>query len=175
MKSLPISLPAITKRTIFLGLSFLSFSVPFLLGHPQLLVGTLINAALLCSAVLLPKNLFLPIVIFPSLSVLSRGLVFGPLTVFLFILTPFIWLANLSLILVFQRLYSRFNYLLALAMAAVVKAGLLFGFTQVFVNFKVLPTPFLKSMGIIQLQTALMGGVLAGIVLKGALRGQLKS
>jgi len=172
MKNLPITIRSLNKKTIFIGLSFLCFAIPFSLGHPQILVGSLVNAGLILSALLLPTRLFLPIVVFPSLSVLSRGLIFGPLTPFLFILIPFIWLGNLSLVLIFKKIFSRSNYFLALISSALCKSSFLFISAKILVLIKVLPKPFLQSMGIIQLQTAFLGGLLAFLFFKGGLGGK---
>ena len=58
--------------------SFIAFFIPFFIGHPQLLVGTMVNAALILSGVYLKRNFLLPVIFMPSIAVLSRGLIFGP-------------------------------------------------------------------------------------------------
>ena len=78
--------------------SALCFAVPFLIGHPQLFVGSVVNAALVFAALHFKKYQILPIIILPSLAVATRGLVFGPFTIFLVYLIPFIWLGNMALV-----------------------------------------------------------------------------
>ena len=126
--SLPLTNSA--ANLVFISLSFLSFIVPFSLGHPQWLVGTIINASLFLAAIFLPKKFFTPLIILPSLGVLGRGIIFGPFTSFLIYFLPFIWLGNLILILVFKMLYkksSNFKYFLSVFCAAAVKYSILNG------------------------------------------------
>jgi hypothetical protein len=67
-----------------------SFALPFLLGHPQLLVGILVNAFLVLGALHMKKYSLLPLIMLPSLGVLARGVVFGPFTMFLVYMIPLI-------------------------------------------------------------------------------------
>ena len=108
--SLPVNLSASISILLFVGLSVLSFSTPFFLGYPQWLVGTIVNACLFLAAIFLPKEFILPIIIFPSLGVLFRGIIFGPLTMFLVYFLQFIWLANLTLVFVFKKVSPHLNY-----------------------------------------------------------------
>lgn len=160
-KTLPLVL---AKKTYLFSLTLVSLSsflIPFLLGHPQLLVGTLVNAALLFSALYFEKKFIYPIIFFPSLAVLSRGLIFGPLTPFLFLMLPFIWLGNFILVFIFQRLYLfNFNFWFCLLLSSLTKAVFLYSITLLLFNFQLLPKLFLTTMGVIQFITAISGGVL---------------
>ena len=170
--ALPLSLSIVEERVVFLGLASLSFAVPFALGHSQMMTGVLVNAALFASAMLLPRRLFWPIILFPSLAVLSRGLIFGPLTSFLVYFLPFIWLGNLSLILIFKKTYDRFGFPISALFASVGKSIFLFSFAKLFFNFHLVPRLFLTTMGIIQLATALSGGLLAFLFFKKVSHGK---
>ena len=79
-------------------LAFLGFAIPFTFGHPQLLVGVLVNALLVWSSLRLPLKMTLPVVFTPVLGVLARGLLFGPFTSYLALMAPFIWIGNLILV-----------------------------------------------------------------------------
>lgn len=162
--NLPISLAASVQFVLFIGLSLLSFSVPFFLGHPQWLVGTTINACLFLGAIFLPKKFILPLIIFPSLGVLSRGIIFGPLTMFLVYFLPFIWLANLALILVFKKVFPHLNYFFSVFLAAAAKFLFLFIVANVYFEFALVPKIFLQLMGINQFLTALAGGIISRII-----------
>jgi len=166
--TLPISLSPVLSKYIFLVLSFCSFAIPFLLGHPQLLVGSLVNAALFLSAILLSQRLFLPIIFFPSLAVLSHGLIFGPLTPFLILMTPFIWLGNLLLVLSFKKVFtlSHANFPLTIIAASFFKMTFLYFSASVLFKLSLLPKLFLTTMGLIQGVTALTGGLIAFVVVK---------
>jgi len=164
-----LSLPLInsTAALVFTGLSFLSFIVPFSLGHPQWLVGTIINASLFLAAIFLPKKFFAPLIILPSLGVLGRGIIFGPFTSFLIYFLPFIWLGNLILILVFKMLYKKssdFKYFLFMFFAATAKYLFLMAIANLYFKFHLVPVVFLQAMGINQLLTAIGGGIIAWII-----------
>ena len=79
---------------------------------------------------------------------------------------PFIWIGNSILIFSFKylNLKKNKNYLLTLIIGSGLKAGFLF--TSAFVLFKlgIIPIIFLTAMGIMQLTTALGGGVAAYVV-----------
>jgi hypothetical protein len=165
---LPAALSPALTRTIFITLSFCSFAIPFSLGHPQLLVGSLVNAALFLSALLLPQRLFLPIIFFPSLAVLSRGLIFGPLTPFLIYTIPFIWLGNFLLIVSFKKIIavSQANFALSIISASILKMTFLYLSASLLFKLSLLPKLFLTTMGPVQGITALTGGLIAFVVFK---------
>lgn len=156
--SLPIQISEFAQVLFFAGVSILSFFVPFAFGHPQWLVGTVVNASLFSGAIYLPKKYFLPLIIFPSLGVLARSLVFGPFTYFLVYFLPFIWLGNLVLILVFKRT--------GFVAASAAKFLFLFIFANIYFSFHLVPKLFLQTMGIFQLLTALAGGAISYLIFK---------
>jgi len=167
--SLPVELKATSQTILFIGLSALAFFTPFFIGHPQLAVGTIVNAGLFLSAIFLPKKYILPAVIFPSLGVLARGVIFGPFTPFLMYFLPFIWLGNLFLIFIFLSLISadkRYGFIIAGGVAGVGKFLLLFLFANIYFKFSVVPAVFLQVMGLNQLATALAGGLIAYLIFK---------
>jgi len=161
-----LALPLISQKTLTIILSLLSFIVPFSLGHPQLLVGTIVNAAILTAALYLPLNLSLPIILLPSIAVLSRGLIFGPFTKFLVIFLPAIWLGNWLLYLTFRKTYleKKLPYFISLIFSAGFKTLFLFSFALILYNLKIVPPLFLKTMGVIQFITAVLGGIVIFIL-----------
>jgi len=166
------------NTVVFAGVAFLSLMVPFGFGHPQWLIGTIINAILFLAVLFLPKKYWLPLIIFPSLGVLARGLIFGPLTVFLIYFLPFIWLGNYILMLVFEKAINKdkifqldnfrfyFKYFFAVLLAGLAKFAFLFITANLYFNLKVVPKVFIASMGLNQLGTALAGGVISILVFK---------
>jgi len=165
-KNKVISLTLVSEKTLFLGLAFLSFSIPFSLGHSQLLTGTLVNAFLFSAALFLPKRLLWPLLFLPSLAVLSRGLIFGPLTVFLIFLLPFVWVGNFLLVFIFKKVYNLLGFGLGVLSAALSKQIFLFTFTFAFFKIGLLPRLFLTTMGLNQFLTASLGGLLAWLIFK---------
>ncbi len=166
------------QSLIFAGVAFLSLMVPFGFGHPQWLIGTIVNAILFLAVLFLPKKYWLPLIIFPSLGVLARGAIFGPFTFFLIYFLPFIWLANYVLMLVFEKVIRKdkiletnnfkfyFNYLFAVLVASLAKFAFLYLTANLYFNLEVVPEIFVASMGLNQLGTALAGGVISLLVYK---------
>lgn len=97
----------------------------------------------------------------PSVSVLSRGLIFGPFTPALAWMLPFIWMGNLVMCWIFKKMKEGKDGkedIGGILIAAIVKAGLLFLAALVLFNFNVVPKIFLTSFGLMQFVTALLGG-----------------
>jgi len=165
LASLPLPIIMENKKAMlfFVSIFSLSFFVPFFLSHSQLLTGIIVNACLFSAAVFMPKRFFIPLIVFPSLGVLARGIIFGPLTVFLIYFLPFIWLSNLILISVFKKFYS-LNSFISVFIAAVAKYLFLFITASLYFKFKFIPAVFLQTMGINQFLTALIGGIIFLII-----------
>jgi hypothetical protein len=143
--------------------SALAFFVPLAIGHPQFVVGVLVNCAIVLSALNLKEYKLLPVIILPSLAVLSRGIIFGPFTMYLVYMIPFIWAGNFILLFAFKELKLRrkLKGIYTLAIGAISKSAVLFLSAFILVKSGILPSPFLVSMGIIQFYTAIAGGALA--------------
>jgi hypothetical protein len=143
--------------------SMIAFFVPFFIGQPQLIVGTVVNAMLIISALNLKGAKLLPVIILPSLATLSRGLVFGPFTIYLLYLIPFIWIGNSLLVYCFKliKLKMKKNYFVTLLVSSSVKSIFLFSITYALFLFNLVPVIFLTAMGLMQITTALLGGLVA--------------
>ncbi len=152
-------------------LSAIAFFLPFILGHPQILVGIIVNAMLIVGATYLKGHKMLPLILLPSLGVLTVGILFGTYTLFLLYLIPLIWLGNAVYVYVYKHMsFKKNNWkgnILGIGVASVLKAGLLFGATFVLVKLSIVPSVFLTAMGVLQLTTALIGGILAVGLVKG--------
>jgi hypothetical protein len=145
------------------ALAALGFLIPFTMGHPQILVGVLVNALLIRAAMTLPMNKALPIAFTPTIGVLARGLLFGPFTLYLVFLTPFIWAGNYLLMWAFKR---GFGFVPTLIGGSIAKAGLLYGSALILYFAGIIPAIMLPAMGLMQLTTALAGGILAFVEMK---------
>ncbi len=143
--------------------SLAGFFIPFFIGHPQLLVGALVNAFLISAGMHLKGYKVLPIIIMPSLGVLSRGIIFGPYTPYLLYIIPFIWIGNSLLVLSFKyfKTNKKINYWITLLIGIILKAGFLFSIAYLLFKIGILPVMFLTVMGILQATTALLGGLIA--------------
>ena len=142
--------------------SVLAFSIPFLLAGPQLFIGTIVNMSLIGSALYLKGRKLLPIMILPSLGVLSRGVIFGPLTFYLVYLLPFIWLGNAILVfsIKFFHLKAKRSYFFSAVLGSGFKFAFLFLSALLLYTLGIIPAAFLIAMGILQLITAISAGMI---------------
>jgi len=139
------------------------FFLPLLVGHPQIFVGIIVNTMLIASALNIKGYKLLPVIIAPSLGALSRGMLFGPFTIFLVYMIPFIWIGNAILVFSFKwmKLRLKKNYWLTLTVGAGAKSLFLFGAAFILYSLNIVPVIFLTAMGIMQLITAVSGGIAA--------------
>jgi hypothetical protein len=143
-------------------LSSLSFLIPVFIGHPQVLVGIVVNALIVRSALTMKRWKNLPTILLPSLGALTRGILFGPFTIYLAYLIPFIWLGNFVLAY-FVKLFSkvRLGAILIIVVSSALKASVIFLPTLLLIQTQTIPKMFLQSMGIVQFITALIGSSIA--------------
>jgi len=146
---------------ILLGIAILA---P-LLGHQQFITGTIVNATLFISAGLLGGQAAILIGLVPSVIALS----FGLLPAVLAPLVPFIMLSNTILVLTFICLKDK-NYWLRVIPASLLKYLFLFATSSIVINLllkKEVTQKVAAMMSWPQLVTALLGGILAYLFLKG--------
>ncbi len=134
------------------------FVIPFLIGHPQLLVWTIVNAALVLAALNLKNTKLLPIIILPSIAVLMRWIIFWPYTVFLLYLIPFIWIGNWLLV---SAMKLQINKWLRLIIGIVSKTIFIIAAVVILSKLNIVPSVLIKSMWAMQLYTVVLGGSLA--------------
>jgi hypothetical protein len=147
----------------FGALTAIAVLVPLLLGQPQLLVGSAVNFMLIMAAINVRGwKKILPLIVLPSVAAVAGGFLFGPFTIFLVYMVPFIWVGNAILVFVFKYLYvtKGKNYAITLLIAAGLKAGFLFATALLLINLSILPLIFAMAMGVMQIVTAIVGGFL---------------
>jgi len=142
---------------------FLGFFIPLFFSHPQIITGALVNAFLILSALHFKGYKSLYLVFIPSIAALLRGVLFGPFTIFLVYMLPFIWIGNTILILIFKKMFvvEGKNYFVVLLIASLLKALFLFIMAYILFSFSLVPKLFLTAFGIMQFITACLGGVIA--------------
>lgn len=141
------------------GLATLGFLLSFTVGHPQLLVGVLVNALIIRAALSLPRHRGLPVVFTPVFGAIFRGVIFGPWTIVLVYLAPFIWAGNYVVYRAFREGMGR--YFAVLLLSSLTKAGLIYSGAYILHAIGLVPGFMLYSMGVIQFVTALIGGIIA--------------
>jgi hypothetical protein len=147
------------------GFSFLAFAIPFLFPHPQAVTGVLVNAFLVVAALSMKGRSVLPVILLPSVGALANGLLFGPLTIFLVYLIPFIWIGNFLLVFGIKRLAHEggLGYWASGIASSVVKAAAIFLPAYGLHLAGLLPEALLVPMGILQAGTALAGVAIVGV------------
>ena len=157
-----IGVSQVQESLYLIVLSVFSFFLPFVLGHPQWVIGIIVNAALIFGATYLRGYKLLPLILLPSLGVLSVGLIFGSFTWYLVYIIPFIWAGNAIYVYGYKYLaFKKQIKLVAILIASVVKTSVIFAGTYLLYSLGVVPAIFLTLMGILQLVTAVAGGILA--------------
>ncbi len=159
----------------FLGgiLSSIFGSTSVISTNSQLIVGTIVNAALVTSAINLKGwGKILGIVTMPSISTILSGYVFGTASVYMVYMIPAIWLGNFALIYSYKFLMLGKNkhYFLAGIIGIIVKVAIIFGLFNLINVFRVFPeklvTTLSTAMGTTQLITATLGVIVAFIIYK---------
>ncbi len=144
--------------------SFLAFSIPFFFPHPQLLTGVIVNAFLVFAALGMEGRSVLPVVMLPSIGAVANGLLFGPLTIFLVYLVPFIWIGNFVFVFGIKHVMQEKEggFVEAGAASALLKASAIFLPAYLLYLGGVFPEALLLPMGAVQLATAVGGIIVVG-------------
>ncbi|HBK33933.1 TPA: iron hydrogenase [Candidatus Uhrbacteria bacterium] len=142
----------------------LSIAIPSVI-HSQYVTGPIVNALLIIATILLGPFEAVLIGLIPSTVALSVGLLPLPLAP----MVPFIMIGNALFIACVSFLRAR-SYPLAITVAALVKFAFLYGAVTLLMK-TFLATPLVSAlsvmMGYPQFVTALIGGVIAYLFLKG--------
>jgi len=154
----------ITATTKIIAFSLLLFAVPLLLSWPQLLVGSIVNFLLMLAAIQYKDyKIMIPLVMLPSIAAVMHGVMFWSFSIFLVYMMPAIWLGNFLLVRSIHHLKSRFFGILIWWIAKVL---VIFLITYILTYFWILPGFFLKTMGMIQIFTFLIGWTFAYVFIK---------
>ena len=174
IQTILIFLIALLVPTFFGGiLSKIFGSTSVISTNSQLIVGTIVNAALVVSAINLKGwAKILGIVTMPSISTILSGYVFGTASVYMVYMIPAIWIGNFALIYSYKFLMLGKNkhYFLAGIVGIIVKVAIIFALFNLNNLFGVFPeklvTTLSTAMGTTQLITATLGVILAFIIYK---------
>jgi hypothetical protein len=142
--------------------AMIAFFTPFYLVQSQLFVGVIVNMMLISGALYSKGREMLPLIFLPSLAVLSRGLLFGDLTMYLLYMLPFIWIGNAILVYSVKSLYLKKNNDLfkSAAFGSALKAMFLLACAGVLLTAGLVPEDFLMAFGIVQLVTAVAAALI---------------
>lgn len=157
------------QMTQFLFVSGLAILIPFYI-HIQWLTGPIVNALLIISLFLIGIRAAFFVSLVPSVVALSAGL----LPAILAPMIPFIMIGNIIFVLSIEFFYSRFSnnkfsYWASLLLASLFKFAFLF-WSVSFISKLLLKSELSVKVAQIlswpQFYTALLGGIIAFVVLK---------
>lgn len=141
--------------------------------NSQLIIGTIVNATLVVSAINLKGwAKILGIVTMPSISTILSGYVFGIASVYMVYMIPAIWIGNFALIYSYKFLMLGKNkhYFLAGIVGIIVKVAIIFALFNLINLFGVFPEKFVdnlrNAMGMTQFITATLGVIAAFVIYK---------
>ena len=174
MQTILIFLIALLVPT-FLGgiLSKIFGSTSVISTNSQLIVGTIVNAALVVSAINLKGwAKILGVVTMPSISTILSGYVFGTASVYMVYMIHAIWIGNFALIYSYKFLMLGKNkhYFLAGIVGIIVKVAIIFALFNLINLFGIFPEKFVdnlrNAMGMTQFITATLGVIAAFVIYK---------
>lgn len=132
--------------------------------NSQLIVGSIVNTALIVSAINLKGwKRILFVVTMPSISTILSGYIFGPLSMPMIYMIPAIWLGNFALVYSYKfiMLAKNKNYFVTGIVGIIIKVAIIFGYFSILKLFGIFPEKAIatlqKSMSVIQLATATIG------------------
>lgn len=151
-----------------LGLVSVATFLPFVL-HLQLLTGPIINAILIVTLIVVGIRSALVVALIPSMMALAGGL----LPLVLAPTIPFIMLSNVLMLLCVDWLYNRSFDVKGFGLGVIIGSSVKSIFLFVLASFviRLIGNPIATQMvpklfGILQLATALAGGLIAFVFLK---------
>lgn len=140
-------------------------------SNSQLIVGSIVNVALIVSALNLKGPLkILGVVTMPSISTILSGYVFKTASPFMAYMIPAIWIGNFLLIYMYKLIVvnKKKNYILASIVGIALKVAVIFGGFSLLNAFGIFPfklvTNLQVAMSTTQLITATIGAVITYII-----------
>lgn len=141
--------------------------------NSQLIIGSLVNTALIMTAINLKGwTKILGIVTMPSVATILGGYVFKTASVYMVWMIPAIWIGNLALIYAYKliMLAKNKNYFLAGVIGIAVKVAVIFGVFSILKAFGIFPeklvTNLQVAMGSTQAITATIGMIISFVIYK---------
>lgn len=141
-------------------------------NNSQLIVGSIVNAALIVTAINLKGWKILGVVTMPSISTIFSGYVFGTSSTYLTWMIPAIWIGNFILVFSFKyfMLNKNMNYFLAAVIGIILKVLVIAGSFQILNAFGIFPEKLIlnlqTAMSLTQLITACIGTIIAFVIYK---------
>ncbi len=143
----------------------------WLATHSQIIVGSIVNIALIITAINLKGwKKIIAVVTLPSISTILGGFVFKSASVYMAYMIPAIWLGNFALIYLYKLLLlkNNWNYFLTGIVSIIVKVAIIFLGFSALNAFGIFPEKLVanlqNAMGVTQAITATIAMVITYIV-----------
>ena len=141
--------------------------------NSQLIIGSIVNTALIISALNLKGWAKIAgIVTMPSIATILGGYVFGTASAYMVYMIPAIWLGNFALVYAYKLLFvkNEKNFFLAGIVGLIIKVAIIFGFFSILNAFSIFPEQLVstlqKSMSSVQAITAAVGIIISFAIYK---------
>ncbi|MDD3711031.1 MAG: hypothetical protein PHP37_00265 [Patescibacteria group bacterium] len=164
----------INNEKVFILLQFLTLlsiaTIAPMIGN-QLITGSIVNAILFITVMLLGVRAGILISIIPSFVALFSGII----SITLIPIIPIVILGNILLILCFNFLKEK-KYWIKIFFSSLLKFIFIFSFSNLFLNLilkREIIQKLIVNMGYFQLLTALSGGILAFFIVKFINKGKI--
>lgn len=138
----------------------LVFLFPLFVPNSQIITGTIVNATIAFNSLKKHPNTFWYLLIIPSMISLIQKAILGPFSNTLYFFIIPIWISNYVFALSINK-FTRYKFL-----AIGFKVFVLFTFTMMFIQSKLVPSAVFSSMVIIQAITGTAGFALSQLTQK---------
>lgn len=160
--------PVMLETAGALAISAAAVALPLVLRHPQAVVGSAVNMALILIALHTRGwRMALPVIALPSLAALAGGMLFGEgVARGVLLCVPAIWAGNTALVWALRSMTNRRSRPLAgpLVAVAALKASIIGAGALAATAAGVLPIEFAAPFAAMQFATVVMGGAGAGLI-----------
>ncbi len=168
MQIILISVAALLVPTFLAKLLTIAFGAnSFIASHSQIIVGTIVNTALIATAINVKGwKKIAAIITLPSISTILGGYVFKTASIYMVYMIPAIWAGNFALVYLYKLLLLKknINYFLTGIISIAVKVGIIFLGFSMLNAFGIFPEKLVQNlqnaMGVTQAITAAIGAVI---------------
>lgn len=143
-------------------------------ANSQYIVGTIVNASLIIAGINVKGwKKILSIITLPSIAAILSGSILNTSSIYTIYMIPAIWVGNFLIIFLYRYLYveKKINYIFSSFISIIVKVLVIFISLNVLILLNIIPNGPIASilftaMGINQLITACLGGIISFTLLK---------
>ena len=140
----------------------------FIASHSQIIVGSIVNTALIVTAINVKcLKKIVGIITLPSISTILGGYVFKTASVYMAYMIPAIWIGNFAIVYLYKQLLlnKKLNYFVTGAIAIAVKVAIIFGGFSLLNIIGIFPEKLVQNlqiaMGTTQAVTATIGMIIS--------------